>query len=240
MKKYFLNFNNYFIITDEITYEEFIAKYRPVNFAGDSIRKVVLPKCESFYKHPKILQLLRSNDTYDLVFTGALFGEESALVFGYLFKAPTVALMPMGTYCPTDLIMGNPSSLAFSPQYLDFAFTDKMTLLERVLNVLSGTASFLLYHWYDLPGQDDILRRHASFLSPPAPPVKRMAEEIALAFANVHPNFGYPKPLPPNVVLIGGINVDSNISPLPQVRFKIFTTFKGMVWYFCLVSYMTT
>lgn len=186
------------------------------------LRIVSHEKTESFLQHPAVQQLLYSNNSYDLVFTGGFFNEEATLVFGHKFKAPVIALLPMNTWSATDFITGNPVSLAFAPEYFAFPFTDKMSFMERVQNALSGTVCLLAHHWQDLPGHDAILQRQASMLSPPPPPVHQMATDVSLTFINVHPLVSYPKPFPPNIILIGGIHIEPDPTPLTQVMIILF------------------
>lgn len=177
-------------------------------------------KCDEFLNHHLVRKLLQSNETFDLVFTGASFGEESLLVFGHLFRAPTITLLPSATWSTVDYTSGNALSLAYSPEYFAFPFTDKMSLTERIQNVVSGTVYLVLYHWYDLPGHDAILQQQGSSLSSLPPSVSQMVRDVALIFVNVHPSLSYPKPLPPNIVLIGGIHINSNGSALTKVIYK--------------------
>lgn len=189
-------------------------------------------KSETFLRQPEVQKLLHSNQSFDLVFTSAFFGEESLLVFGHVFSAPMITLIPAGTWSSIDYVTGNSLSLAFAPEYADCPYTDKMTLMERIENAVSGTFSILLYYWYDLPNHDAILQRTASSLSPPPPSVYEMARDVALTFVNVRPLLSYPKPISPNIVMIGGIHL-TNGSLMSQVNI-----FKQCIWEYDMVLYI--
>lgn len=69
--------------------------------------------CEDTFKNENIIKLINSNEKFDLVITESTFAEESMLVFGHRFSAPTVALEPLTPHSVLNLYAGNALSIAY-------------------------------------------------------------------------------------------------------------------------------
>ena len=170
---------------------------------------------------PQIQNLIHSKDRkFDLLILEAYFGD-CYVPFGRKFNIPTIKLSTFGgTNWMADWI-GNPNELAYVPDsYLPLS--DKMTYLERMLNVVIGVFIRLSRRYYLLPRMETILKEKFNDTSIS---MLKMEYSTSMLMLNTHFSIGYPRPLLPNVVLVGGMHVKPP-KKLPQVS-SVFV-------YFCL------
>lgn len=76
--------------------------------------------CEQTFEHENIKSLLNSNEHFDLVITESTFGQESMLVFGHKFNAPTITIQGFVLWSVINRAAGNSLSISSIP---DFAST---------------------------------------------------------------------------------------------------------------------
>ncbi|XP_054282474.1 UDP-glycosyltransferase UGT5-like [Macrosteles quadrilineatus] len=198
----------------------------------------MLPICDEILKSDSIKNLLNSNDHYDLVLTTATFGQESMLVFGHKFKAPTITLQAFrhSTFLNRDA--GNDLMIASIPDSMSFAFTDKMTFLERFRNFCSSFSTLFLYYFWYLPSQESVVKKY--YNSPDLPSLSEMTANVSLTLINTHPAVSYPQPFTPNTVPIGGITISPERIPLPQDIKKFMDDAKEGVIYFSFGTVVST
>lgn len=180
-----------------------------------SIHEKTLTVCEDTFEDKNIQKLLKSNEHFDLVFTESTFGQESMLVFGHKFGAPTITLHTMGPDPLQKMDAGLSLSLAYIPNFMATVSTDRMTFTERMSNVLLTTARLLHYYMYQLPLQDKLMRK---YYCPSVPPIEDMLRNISVYLTNSHPAVEYTQPYTPNIIPVAGINISPDRTPLPQVR----------------------
>ncbi|XP_005895066.1 UDP-glucuronosyltransferase 1-6 isoform X4 [Bos mutus] len=151
--------------------------------------------CQSLLRHSDTLRFLRENK-FDALFTdpalpcGVILAEYLNLPSVYLFRGFPCALE--NTFTRT------PSPLSYVPRYYT-QFSDHMTFLQRVgnflVNYLENILLYALYSKYeDLAGE--VLGRQVHL-----PALYRKASIWLLRYDFV---FEYPRPVMPNMVLIGG------------------------------------
>uniref|UniRef100_A0A1B6LY74 UDP-glucuronosyltransferase n=1 Tax=Graphocephala atropunctata TaxID=36148 RepID=A0A1B6LY74_9HEMI len=181
---------------------------------GVFLTKGFYARCEHFLKHEKIQELLHSGEKYDLVLSEATRGEESILVFGHIFQAPTVALWSSGQSVILNSLTGNALSIAHVPDYATFAFTNRMSFFERLKNAVSAVVSLTYYHFHHLPRHEEIVRRHVADFD--IPPLEDLARGVSLTLVNTHPTVGYPQLFTPNMIPVGGVHIEPDKPSLPK------------------------
>lgn len=97
-----------------------------------------------------------------------------------------------------------------------FAFNDKMTLNERLWNVLYTTWTRIYFKFIHLPQAQIIANKYI-----PGTSVFEVENNFSLVILGNNHIFGYPKPLLPNVVEVHSLHINDNPAHLPQVN--IFT-----------------
>lgn len=172
--------------------------------------------CEEVFQLEEIKKLLASKEKFDLVLSEALFGQESLLAFGHVFKAPAINLNGFGPWSVLNSVHGNDLQLAHYPESVSLATTNKMDIVERFRNALTVANTLGFYYLDHLPKHDAIIKK--VFNDPKMPSVKDMVTNVSITLANYHPTVGYALSVPSNIVPIGGIHINDKVDPLPKVR----------------------
>jgi len=187
---------------------------------------------EEVLKHQEIKKLLASGEKFDLVISEALFGQESLLVLGHYFKAPTVNLNSFGPWSVMNSVHGNDLQLAQYPEPINFPITNQMNFVERYVNALTVATTLGFYYLDHLPKHNAILQRALN--DPKIPPLQDMLTNVSISLANYHPTVGYAVTVPSNIIPIGGVHVAEKLDPLPKDIKDFLDSGKNAVIYFSL------
>lgn len=181
-----------------------------------NIWNLLYPICRETFENENIKKLLQSNEHFDLVVTSSTFGQESMLVFGHKFKAPTVTLQGNLHSMMLNRDAGNDLVMATIPDSFSFAFSDRMTFTERLRNFVSTSVTLFLYYFSHLPKHNRLLEM---YYASDSVSVGELTTNVSLTLVNTHPAVFYPHPFTPNIIPIAGIVIDPKKPPLPKVRF---------------------
>lgn len=167
--------------------------------------------CEALLDNKPLMNKLRG-EGFDVMLTDPFLPCGSVLA--HMFSIPAVYFL-RGLPCELDLKANKcPSPLSYVPKFFS-GNTDRMNFLQRVKNMMmSFMESYLctvLYQHFD----DLVSRRIQDGMS-----YKELISEGAIWLLRYDFVFDWPRPLMPNMVLIGGINC-AKTAPLPAVSIKI-------------------
>jgi glucuronosyltransferase len=160
--------------------------------------------CELFLQDKAFQNLINSKDKiFDVIITGALSYD---CVFGisYMLDIPIIKMCPFVGMKSMDEWVGNPSPYAYLPHIFSY-YDNRMNFWQRTLNTLSETYMKLGRIFYAIPKHDAILRKY--FNSSNIPSISVLEKSTALLLINQHFSTGYPRPLAPNCVEVGGIHI---------------------------------
>lgn len=100
-----------------------------------------------------------------------------------------------------------------------YPFTDRMTINERIWNILYTTWTRLYYHYWHLPKAQLIANEKI-----PGTSVYDIEKNYSLVILGNNHIFGYPKPLLPYIIEVHSLQIAKEFKPLPKVN--IYCTFK--------------
>ncbi|KAK2577108.1 hypothetical protein KPH14_006275 [Odynerus spinipes] len=106
--------------------------------------------------------------------------------------------------------VGNPDDPIFNPD-MAYPFTNKMSMDERIWNVLYTTWTRLYYRYWHLPRA----QRTADKLVP-GTPVYDIDKNFSLVILGNNHVLGYPKPLLPNVIEVHSLQITGHTESLPK------------------------
>uniref|UniRef100_A0A8D8GSP1 2-hydroxyacylsphingosine 1-beta-galactosyltransferase n=1 Tax=Culex pipiens TaxID=7175 RepID=A0A8D8GSP1_CULPI len=163
-------------------------------------------------QHPNVVTLLNSNEKFDLVIVES-FLTESLYGFAQHFDAPLVTYSTFGNSMWTNDLVGTPAPPSHVAHFL-LSYADRMTFWERLVNTAVTILDRVVFEWYYLPKQKRFYE--AGF------PDARISFEdqmrnVSLVFLNQHFSVSSPRPYTPNMVEVGGIQVEKP-KALPKVR----------------------
>lgn len=127
-------------------------------------------------------------------------------VFQIIFLQSSCALMPWH-YSRVGL----PDFPSYIPSEF-VGFTTNMNFIERFTNWAVVTFTKIGYKFAQMKDTDKLRRR---FKDENIPSLSELADQTSLIFVNQHYSLSIPKPLPANVVEIGGIHIKNTRKSLP-------------------------
>ncbi|XP_023191363.1 UDP-glucuronosyltransferase 1-1-like [Xiphophorus maculatus] len=148
-----------------------------------------------------------AQQNFDAVLTDPVV--PTGLLIAHKLGIPTINLL-RGVPCSLDMkASGCPSPPSFVPRFFT-GFTDRMSFKERLINTLVALLEPLfcrLMYWHFDQIAYDFLEEKVS--------VAELFAESAIWLLRIDFTLEFPRPLMPNVVLVGGINCKVR-NPLPE------------------------
>lgn len=190
-----------------------------------------LGSCEILLEDEGVQNLYKSNEKFDAVITED-FNQECLHIFAHKFNAPLIQVSPYdGPQWVGDRV-GNPAEMAYFPDAL-LAYTDRMNFFQRLVNAVYGTVGRLFRQWYVFPAIDTVIQKKLNDSSIPS--VAALEEQTSLLLINTHMSVSYPRPLVPNMVMVGGWHIKPT-KQLPEDLQKYLDNAKEGVIYFSMGS----
>lgn len=139
---------------------------------------------------------------------------DALLGFGQHFNAPVVALSAFGASKWTTDFVGSPIFASYVP-HPDNHYTDRMTFWQRMYNSLTLWYEDIAHPILFLSEQQKVMKQ----LFPNTqnwPSLVEIRKNVSLVLLNTHTTIGTPRPYAPNMIEVGGMQIQKVIAPLPQ------------------------
>jgi glucuronosyltransferase len=181
-----------------------------------SLPKLGIEYCEDFLRSPEIMEWVESS-SFDLLILDSLCANECGLGLGAKFGAKVILYSSGGGEPSWPDSFGFPvESSWLTNQY--FPFRTPMSLWERALNTLLPVLVHLQREWFYYPALETLLRKELGM--PDMPPLAQLEKSSHLALINTHFSEGEPNSIPPFMIPIGGMHIQSKQEMgIPKVRF---------------------
>ena len=171
----------------------FVTFTMTINFMGNYYTEAVL-------SHPKVQELLMSDQTFDVVIVEQ-FVDDALKVFAYHYKAPLVLFIACGSHSWINPLVGNPGPPSYVPeQNIHFR---QIRFLDRLRNTIVYIFGELNRNLLFFPQQEKIMKKYFS----EAPALNELVYNASLVLLNSHWSTNMAVPRVPNMVDLGGIHV---------------------------------
>ncbi|KAL6427438.1 hypothetical protein ACFW04_008757 [Cataglyphis niger] len=179
-------------------------------------------------------KLIAGNKTFDAIIIEQLWFQcYYALVKHYNFPV-LMGFLSVGNLPYVMDSVGNPDDPNLNPD-MAYPFTDKMTLVERIQNILYTMWTRLYYRYWHLPRAQSIANEWAPGVS-----VYDIDKNFSLVILGNNHVFGYPKPLLPHVIEIHSLQISEKLEPLPEEIREFLDNARDGAIYFSLGSNLQT
>ncbi|XP_065219048.1 UDP-glycosyltransferase UGT5-like isoform X49 [Planococcus citri] len=207
-----------------------IVEMSPGGFANVLSFVHYLPTHREITSCQPLMDLINTTTKYDVLIT-EIFHNDFFLLYGWKLEIPVVAIHSGNAYYWHAVMMGLPCNPAYYPNDQgDFA--TNVEFLQRVENSLLYVVSIFMYdQWRDT--YDEMAPR---IFGPKVPSLLDVERNISLMLINSHFAFKGSRPMVPNVVEVGGINIEQDNIALPKNIEKFINESKHGVVYFCMGS----
>lgn len=157
---------------------------------------------KALLEHPKMIGLMESGERFDAVIVES-FASEVLYGLAEHFGGQLFVFAPFGASMWTSELVGTPYPYAYIPHTF-LSYTNEMSFWQRFANALVGHVDKLYYRCVFLPQQETMFRRYF----PNAKlTFQQTLESVRLVFVNQHFSISYPHPYAPNMIEIGGIQI---------------------------------
>lgn len=163
--------------------------------------QLVSPGVQRMFKDKKL--------KYDLLFVES--AAKPALLFSYLYKAPVISFSSFsGIYGSLEMVG------AFT-----HPFIYPNSLHKRIFNLtIWEKISELLLHlkteYASTSEEPNRKKKIKQYFGPNVPNISELEKNVHMLFLNVHPIWDFNRPVPPNVVYLGGLHQKTQ-NPIPEV-----------------------
>lgn len=182
--------------------------------------------------HEVFQNFLRTNKIQFDVVVMEVFMNEAFLGIGHYFNAPVVGFSTFGASKWTNDMVGTPTPISYVP-HLQIKFTDRMTFPERAINALAYLGEAIFTEWYYMPKQEKL---YDEIFPDPKPTLGELQKNVSLVLLNNHFTLSFPRPYVPNMIEVGGLQINRTPKPLPADLQKIIDGSVHGVVYFSLGS----
>ncbi|VEN51430.1 unnamed protein product, partial [Callosobruchus maculatus] len=179
-----------------------------------SVPNYVADILTTFFGSEVVQDLLKNNSTkkYDLVIVEGLFPE--FLIFGDVYKCPTILIHSADTLPSIHKVMGNSMHpVVYSMKYYACRGTLNITFLDRLGSTLYYAFLYVVRQFYINPVRHTVFKK---YMGPNAPTIDELTGKADLLLLNIHPVLHGVKLLGQNTITFGGGVHIREPQPLPK------------------------
>nr|XP_017035577.1 UDP-glycosyltransferase UGT5 [Drosophila kikkawai] len=157
---------------------------------------------------PEIQKLIHAKDKvgkYDLLLVEQFYNE-GALMLGHLYQVPVISIATFAYANYFSQLFGFITPLSYVPNVF-LSCTDRMTLWQRLENVVIGAKEDFHRELFYYPAQDAIIKKYFASLLPEVPRVKELERNISAIFLNSYMPLTSPRPMTFNMISVGGLHI---------------------------------
>lgn len=172
-------------------------------------------------------KLLTAGDKFDVILVEAV--QVDALYgLGKHFNAPLIAVSFNGPTMFTSDLVAEPTIPLISPNPKGL---ERTSFFDRLVDCFGIWIDMFLYTGYHLPYQEAMMRTIFPKLS--GSTLNDIRQDVVMVLQNSHFLFGRPRPMPPNLIQIGGIHIEANNETKtlkPELRQFLDGATKGVIY----------
>lgn len=172
----------------------------------------------------EIQNLINDRDQhFDLILIEAIV--RPALVFSHLFKAPVITISSLGSIESFTDYLGVPNHPILYPTCL-YQKLNNLTLWEKAQEIYKHYRLERIQQEKEAKENDMLKKNFGNDI----PPLSKLKKNVAMLMINVHRIWEGNRPVPPNLVYLGGLHLkinDSNELPtvsIAKVSYNMFVT----------------
>ncbi|XP_043676207.1 UDP-glucosyltransferase 2-like [Vespula pensylvanica] len=182
----------------------------------------------------QIMELLKKNKTFDAIIIEQLWYHcYYSLVKHYNYPV-LIGFLSVGNLPYVMDSIGNPDDPMLNPD-MAYPFTNRMSMEERIWNILYTSWTRIYYRYYHLPKAQRIANKFV-----PETPLYDIDRNFSLIILGNNHVLGYPKPLLPNAIEVHSLQITEQTESLPKdIREFLDDAVNGAI-YFSLGSNLQT
>lgn len=176
-----------------------------------------IERSNKILKHTAVKTLLKSKRKYDLFVLGYNFNDFHLGIAGH-FQCPTVIISSMQTVKPLLDLVGNPMEV-YKVSIMTGDNTEQIAFFGRMRKFIVYCFGVIITAYLDIYIQKPFYKENFSRIKG-FPSLDAVRDNVSLILTNHHFSEGNIRPMVPNFVEIGGVQISATPKPLPEVGFS--------------------
>lgn len=172
----------------------------------------MIPKAHELKNCQPLVQLIDATGEFDLLIIEP-FDSDILSILAYKLGIPVIYLFPNVLYPWIMHRIGAPMNPSYNAVFPFLKPEVHLTFANRLTNFILYCMSMIVFKLYLQPISD---YQSKLFFGTDVPYIEDVAKNVSLILSNTHFTYNPPIPMSPNVVQIGGINIEDK-KILPQV-----------------------
>lgn len=160
--------------------------------------------------HDVVQHFLDTKAEFDVIVM-EIFMNEAFLGLGHHFRAPVIGFSTFGASKWSNDMVGNPTPMSYIPHF-QVNFSERMNFVQRVGNVLLYLSESAFMYWYYMGQQEEV---YENIFQDPKPSLDELQRNVSLVLLNNHFSLHFPRPYVPNMIEVGGLQINRTPSKLP-------------------------
>lgn len=182
-----------------------------IKFIFEILNSVFLEQLKSFEVQEFIFNKKKS---FDLLFIETCM--RPALSFSYIYKVPVIQMSSLGGIYGTFESTGAPTNPLLYPLPVRQKLNN-LTIWEKISELRNQYNGEQVYEELII-SENKMLK---NIFGPDIPDIRELQKNVQMLFLNVHPIWDFNRPVPPNIIYLGGLHQHSP-KKLPQVFMIIY------------------
>ncbi|RXG61911.1 UDP-glucuronosyltransferase 2B20 [Armadillidium vulgare] len=160
------------------------------------------------YDNPKILDIYKRRDEFDLIFVDEIFNE---VAYPFVVGKTFAVIAAAGLNSPTSATLGNVLNPSYTPS-INSDYPRPYSFINRIANLANHLYLPIYWRIFEI---FPLLEKTLSERFPDLPPLGEIEKGISLVLQNTHYSMDIPVPLLPSQVEVGGLHCRP-AKPLPK------------------------
>ncbi|XP_045762868.1 UDP-glucosyltransferase 2-like isoform X2 [Maniola jurtina] len=160
---------------------------------------------------------------FDLIFVEDSL--KSSLIFSHIFKAPVIHLSSFGGTFETFEAVGAPTHPFLYPLAIRQRYSD-LSVWEKLVELYVEYRLQKVYHEHEMM-DNDIFKKYFGIN---APTIDNLKKNIDMIFLNIHPIWDSNRPVPPNVIYLGGLHQKAQQELPKELKSSLDSSTNGVIY----------
>ncbi|XP_060807725.1 UDP-glucosyltransferase 2 isoform X2 [Amyelois transitella] len=195
------------VITMTKLYVNLFAKMVRVQLISEQVQKLINDKSQHF----------------DLIILEAYL--RTALVYSYIFKAPVIQISSFGPSLYNLETVGTVMHPVLHPDIFCRKSLN-ITLYEKFKEYYNFLIRQYITHNFEKE-ENEMLRK---IVGSDMPPLSNLADNVGMLFLNIHSLWDLNRPVPPNVLYLGGMHIQPQKELVQELKSYLDTSTKGVIY----------
>ncbi|XP_064074695.1 UDP-glycosyltransferase UGT5-like isoform X3 [Vanessa tameamea] len=190
-----------------------------IRFVNDFILELFVKQLKS----SEIQKFLRDNRKFDLLFIESCI--RPAFVFSYIYDAPVIEFSSFTGVISSYEAIGAAAHPLIYPNAMHRRIYN-LTLWEKITELYTHYTSANIFDKHE-EAENKILK---SILGSDMPDLHDLRQKVRMMFLNVHPIWDFNRPVPPNVLYLGGLHQKPQLKLPEDLKSYLDSSKNGVIY----------